>query len=201
MSFLVGMVSAFQVWGFATISMSVSVEPTKKNDCVLLCLYSDVKCSAEVPAECAEFIPYTTYPNKLFNLTTEDEYGNFSASIEFILRNNCTDVDEYWATWGVCNMMFPRCLQGFELQLCRNTCLDGVRYSCNGEGRDYLESLCMKLPDEECLPAIASPVQPCGEHEFSCGDGQCIPGLGVCNNKYECLSGADEEEWYVIFYD
>ena len=79
--------------------------------------------------------------------------------------------------------------------------VDGVRYSCHGEGRDYLESLCMKLPDEECLPAIASPVQPCGEYEFSCGDGQCIPGLGVCNNKYECLSGADEKEWYVIVYD
>ena len=62
----------------------------------------------------------------------------------------------------------------------------------------------MKLPDEECLPAIDVDMNLCGEHEFSCGDGQCIHGLGVCNHKYECMNGADEIEWWVssdkIFY-
>jgi len=55
--------------------------------------------------------------------------------------------------------------------------IDGVRGICHGEGRDYLESLCMKLPEQDCLPVLDSPAHYCGEHEFSCGDGQCIETL------------------------
>jgi hypothetical protein len=142
--------------------------------------------------------------------------------------------DEYWAKWGVCNMMFPRCLLGFELQLCQSTCLgslvvtfccleanesfcensfvksirlcyitcgffaEGVREGCHGESRDYLEKLCMRLPNERCLPAPDSSSM-CEEHEFDCGDGKCIRGLGICDNKYQCMTGADETMWYVAF--
>mgnify|MGYP001793232278 FL=1 len=35
---------------------------------------------------------------------------------------NCSAIDPSWARWGVCNIMFPRCLMGFELQLCKHTC-------------------------------------------------------------------------------
>jgi len=67
--------------------------------------------------------------------------------------------------------------------------------SCHGEGRDYLESLCMKLPEEECLPAIESPVQPCADHEFSCGDGQCIPDVKLCDGVFDCCDFSDESQW------
>lgn len=84
--------------------------------------FSEETCSDEVPAECAEFIPYTTYPNTLYGLNGTDEYTDFSDRITAALHN-CTNVDPFWARWGVCNMMFPRCLLGFELQLCQETCL------------------------------------------------------------------------------
>lgn len=73
--------------------------------------------------------------------------------------------------------------------------IDGVRGICHGEGRDYLESLCMKLPEQDCLPVLDSPAHYCGEHEFSCGDGQCIETLAVCDYKFDCLNGQDEVNW------
>ena len=72
---------------------------------------------------------------------------------------------------------------------------DGVAKSCSGDGRQYLESLCDKLPEEDCLPGMPEKENPCDEHEFHCGDGQCIPGLGVCDYKYQCMNGADELKW------
>ena len=35
---------------------------------------------------------------------------------------NCT-MDKDVARWGACNMMYPRCLLGWELQFCRQSCL------------------------------------------------------------------------------
>ena len=203
--------------------------------------FSEETCSDEVPAECAEFIPYTTYPNTLYGLNGTDEYTDFSDRITAALHN-CTNVDPFWARWGVCNMMFPRCLLGFELQLCQETCLgksnvrlpvyihtttaifillcpthgavctplivceiiitncigftDGVREGgCSGPSRDYLESLCMMLPDEKCLPAPEMNKTDCSDIEFDCGNGQCIPGLKLCDNGFDCYNGADELEW------
>lgn len=77
-----------------------------------------------IPEECSGIIPYTTVPNELFNLTSAYEYGNFSEDIEMAMQN-CS-LDEDAAVWGVCNIMFPRCLAGYDLQLCRNSCLGKV---------------------------------------------------------------------------
>ena len=55
--------------------------------------------------------------------------------------------------------------------------------------------LCMKLPEKDCLEGPITPETRCDEDEFNCGNGQCIHGLGVCDNKYECKNGADELEW------
>ncbi|XP_067935639.1 low-density lipoprotein receptor-related protein 8-like [Watersipora subatra] len=105
---------------------------------------------------------------------------------------NCT-IDELTAKWGVCNMMFPRCLMGFELQLCRNTCLNATYEYCSGEGREQLVMLCMKLPEDRCLSEpIDNMMNMCGEDEFPCGDGKCIHGLSVCDKTYDCRTGADE---------
>ena len=54
--------------------------------------------------------------------------------------------------------------------------------------------LCMHLPDEECLPAPMN-MSKCGKDEFDCGDGECIHGLQICDNKYDCSTGADELQW------
>lgn len=82
---------------------------------------SDEKCTPG-PEECRDIIPYTTIPNRLYGLNTTEEYENFATSIENALRDNCT-MDESDAKWGVCNMMFPRCLLGWELQFCQEACL------------------------------------------------------------------------------
>ena len=56
----------------------------------------------------------------------------------------------------------------------------------------------MQLPQTDCLPAIEE--KGCGEEEFSCGDGQCIPGVLVCDDSYHCSNGADELSWWVFSY-
>lgn len=54
----------------------------------------------------------------------------------------------------------------------------------------------MQLPDEDCYAGAEEPEKPeCGEYEFSCGNGQCISGLGVCDRRRDCLNGADEAAW------
>ena len=55
--------------------------------------------------------------------------------------------------------------------------------------------LCMKLPEERCIDGPMEEKTRCGEYEFDCGNGQCIPGLGVCDRKYQCRNGADEVMW------
>ena len=35
----------------------------------------------------------------------------------------------------------------------------------------------------------------CGEKEFDCGNGQCIPLLSICDHTFNCLNGADELKW------
>ena len=55
--------------------------------------------------------------------------------------------------------------------------------------------LCMKLPEKDCIEGPTENRTKCGEYEFDCGNGQCIPGLGVCDRKYQCMNGADERGW------
>lgn len=60
-----------------------------------------------------------------------------------------------------------------------------------------LKDLCDKLPEEDCYRGEEKP-QPepvrCGKHEFNCGD-ECVDGLSVCDNRYDCHNGADELHW------
>lgn len=80
-------------------------------------------CSSEVPQECAHYVPYTSYPNELFGLDSEEDYLNMSSMMEQALRDsNCTGEHEEF-TWGVCSILFPRCLLGFSLYPCRQSCL------------------------------------------------------------------------------
>ena len=72
---------------------------------------------------------------------------------------------------------------------------EGVHKSCDGEGKEYLEYLCNKLPDDACIGGPEDVKRECEEDEFNCGNGQCIHGLGICDGKYQCRNGADELEW------
>ena len=74
-------------------------------------------------------------------------------------------------------------------------CADAVYENCQGEARNHLEMICMKLPEEKCLHSPDMEMSRCEEDEFDCGDGKCIHGLGICDNKYQCLSGKDETQW------
>lgn len=68
-------------------------------------------------------------------------------------------------------------------------------YSCpDGASKAYLEELCMKLPDKDCLPMEQNPYT-CSADEFDCGDGKCIHALGVCDKRFDCYNGADELQW------
>lgn len=73
--------------------------------------------------------------------------------------------------------------------------LETVRDNCRGSSRDRLETLCKKLPEERCLPGDIGDDDKCSKEEFSCGDGKCIHGLEICDNKYQCKSGYDELSW------
>ena len=76
--------------------------------------------------------------------------------------------------------------------------LDGVRQSCRGESKDYLQSLCMQLPDENCLPALKQPEEEkkeCSEYEFKCDGNRCVHGLSVCDFARDCEDATDELHW------
>ena len=69
---------------------------------------------------------------------------------------------------------------------------------CDGESRRDLLRLCDKLPEEDCYSGEEKPRPApvkCDEYEFDCGNGQCIPGLSVCNYQFDCHNGADEIQW------
>lgn len=51
----------------------------------------------------------------------------------------------------------------------------------------------MELPNEDC-DAVPEKDE-CGKHEYSCGDGQCVHGLAVCDRQRDCSNWADEREW------
>lgn len=103
----------------AIINFRHHVSPMSAYIFTLFC--SNDTCTDQVPEECSDIVPYTSYPNKRFGLETEDDYVSFANNVSTALRN-CT-VDNATAHWGVCNMMFPRCLLGYDLHLCQYTCL------------------------------------------------------------------------------
>ena len=81
------------------------------------------------------------------------------------------------------------------MKVCLQIFLEEVWKNCEGKARDHLEKLCLKLPEKDCIDGPMEKKTSCGEYEFDCGNGQCIPGLGVCDRKYQCMNGADELEW------
>ena len=88
-------------------------------------------------------------------------------------------------------------LSVFMSLISANFITDGIRDGCRGASRDYLESICMQLPEKDCLPALPMNDSKCTEDEFDCGDGQCVHGLQLCDHKFDCKSGADELKWLV----
>lgn len=72
-----------------------------------------------MPEECGDLIPYTSYPNTRLGLYEEDDYRQFVDMIKGAAAN-CTDQEKI--RWGVCNSVFPRCLKGFQLYMCRDVC-------------------------------------------------------------------------------
>lgn len=78
------------------------------------------QCSFDVPEECADIIPYTKYPNTLFELETDEDYREIADRI-YKAAEDCSDNETI--RWGACHMLFPRCLLGHELHLCKDTCM------------------------------------------------------------------------------
>lgn len=73
-----------------------------------------------MPDVCKAVIPYTDYPNKRFDLFIEDDYYNISMKIHEAAQE-CEDPDEVIA--GACSIIYPRCLMGYTLEICRQSCL------------------------------------------------------------------------------
>jgi hypothetical protein len=73
---------------------------------------------------CSDVIPYTSYPNTLFNLTDKEDYEEFSMMVKGAIEN-CTDPETLMK--GACHIAFPRCLMGFSLYMCRQTCMGTER--------------------------------------------------------------------------
>lgn len=70
--------------------------------------------------ECKAIIGYTSYPNERFNLSSEADYHNISSKI-WQAAHECDNTDEVIA--GACRIVYPRCLMGYSLELCRQSCL------------------------------------------------------------------------------
>ena len=84
---------------------------------------------------------------------------------------------------------------GIIVEIVKPIFAEEIWANCKDEARDHLEKLCMKLPEKNCIERPMNNRTRCGEYEFDCGNGQCIPGLGVCDRKYQCMNGADELVW------
>lgn len=73
---------------------------------------------------------------------------------------------------------------------------EGVWQQCSGDSRDYLETLCMQLPDEDCFAGDEKRApSKCDKYEFDCGLDQCVSGLGICDRQRDCATSADEIGW------
>ena len=73
-----------------------------------------------MPDVCKKIIGYTKYPNEHLNLFTEGDYYNITAEI-WHAAEQCEDTDEVIA--GACHVVYPRCLMGYAVPLCRQACM------------------------------------------------------------------------------
>lgn len=75
--------------------------------------------------ECKAVIGFTSYPNERLGLDSAEEYYNVTM-MAWRAAQQCEDADEVIA--GACHVIYPRCLMGYSLELCRRTCLGERRW-------------------------------------------------------------------------
>lgn len=72
---------------------------------------------------------YASFPNPLMGSTN---YSQFEAKVK-AAAESCTNPEAIY--WGACNIVYPKCLLGYTLQLCRHTCLGEL--SCDRKSSAY----------------------------------------------------------------
>lgn len=97
------------------------------------CRCSEAACFTDMPEECKPIIPYTSYPNEPLGLYDEAAYRNLTAEVWMAVQS-CNNTEEM--IWGACNVIYPRCLLGYQLFLCRQTCLGERRALSHGAAGD-----------------------------------------------------------------
>jgi hypothetical protein len=73
-----------------------------------------------MPDECKAVIGYTSYPNEQLGLYSEDHYRNVSMRV-WEAAQECREPEK--VVQGACHVVYPRCLLGHTLYVCRQTCL------------------------------------------------------------------------------
>lgn len=63
---------------------------------------------------------YASHPNRLLGPMNESEYMMMGEELK-AAADNCSNPEVIY--WGACNIMYPKCLLGYTLQLCQHTCL------------------------------------------------------------------------------
>ena len=80
-----------------------------------------------MPDECKAVVHYTSHSDRKLALPDGEDFGNWTMAILRAARE-CEDPEEMVA--GACLAVFPRCLLGHPLQLCRRTCVGMYRTAC-----------------------------------------------------------------------
>lgn len=78
---------------------------------------------------CEDLIPYTSYPNTRLGLHDKDDYEKLLSMVHTSAQN-CSDPETI--RWGVCNSVFPRCLLGYPLYMCKDICMGEWLYLHGG---------------------------------------------------------------------
>lgn len=73
---------------------------------------------------------HAKYPNPILEPMNETELMMMGERLK-AAADNCSNPEV--VRWGACNIMYPKCLLGETLQLCRQTCLGKV-YSDSHKG-------------------------------------------------------------------
>lgn len=79
--------------------------------------FSDLYCSAAALPECRDIVPYTSYAN---GSDDGQVYRERYMSIK-MAAENCSDTEEI--IFGACSVLFPRCVLGDPVYLCRQACM------------------------------------------------------------------------------